>query len=183
MPRTVHRAAQPIVYWLDLLRSLPTIRRMAAIDSPHPVDLEEFVLDFVHLKNSEVNTSDLDQDVDEEENEYDRYAELERMQDMIPADAIEIGTFEDEVENFTSWEISNHYYVIPWKGKDFDWALFRISWDDNWGRYDWDACARVAGVVEGRTAAKLMLQALFEKWGYDLESDDHKAYRDFIERI
>lgn len=145
--------------------------------SAKDVNLESFKLEFM-----EANPNDDAWD-DEGEQILDNDEILEQMLDAIPADAVSLGEFEDEVENYTSWQTSDRYFVIPWKGQDFDWALFRISWDDNWGRYRWESCARVGGVSEGRPAARVMLKALVESWGYDPESEQGKKYCVFIDNI
>lgn len=141
------------------------------------VDLKPFDLDFMRDASSEI------EDDAEEEREYSRDDALDEMQASIPASAIELGTLEDEVENFTTWEIKDHFYVIPWELDEYDWALFRISWDDNWGRYDWNTCARVSGVKDYREAARTMLRAVFENWSLDLDSDENRSYRTFIENV
>lgn len=150
---------------------------MNAPGSPESVNLESFTLDFMKV--------DPNEDAFDEEGEQivDNDEILEQMTEAIPADAIGLGTFEDVVENWTSWQSNDRYYVLPWKGEDFDWALFRISWDDNWGRYGWEACARVAGVADGRAAARVMLKALVESWGYDLDDVQYAAYRSFLDQI
>lgn len=141
------------------------------------VNLKPFDLDFMRDDPDEV------EDDEEEEQEYSRDEALDEMQSAIPATAIELGTLEDEVENFTTWEIKDHFYVIPWELDEYDWALFRISWDDNWGRYDWNTCARVSGVKDYREAARTMLKAVFEIWSLDLDSDENRSYRTFIENV
>jgi hypothetical protein len=141
------------------------------------VDLKPFDLDFMRDDSVEI------EDDEEEGQEYSRDDALDEMQSSIPESAIELGTLEDEVENFTTWVIKDHYYVIPWEGAEYDWALFRISWDDNWGRYGWNTCSRVCGVKDYREAARTMLKAVFENWGLDLNSKENRSYRNFIARV
>lgn len=57
------------------------------------------------------------------------------MEGTIPSIAHSLGALEDEVENWTTtWITQDHYFVIPFEEDDYDWGLFRISWDDNRSR-------------------------------------------------
>ena len=139
------------------------------------INLDSFLLPF------------MDESIGEPEDESEDYPEpsavLEKMEDAIPKKAKFIGVFEDEVNNWTSWKIEDHFYVIPWQDDEFDWALFRISWDDNHGRYDWDCCARVSGITEYKAAARFMVKELYESWGYDLKKEENERRKEFIEEI
>lgn len=71
-----------------------------------------------------VASSEIEDDAEEEEErEYSRDDALDEMQSAIPATAIELGTLEDEAENFTTWEIKDHF------------MSFRGSWMNTTGRY------------------------------------------------
>ena len=96
-----------------------------------------------------------DDEADVEENE-DEDQDIEQFENKLPRDATFLGQIDDEVLNFTSWKIEDHYYMVPWEGPEFDWAVFRISWDDNWGRYDWSGDMRIKGVPDRKEAAKLI---------------------------
>lgn len=146
------------------------------------VNFEDFVLDFMKPEPPVDQVQD-DEEGEDEEEEYSRDDALDRMVSAIPANAVGIGTFSTEVENWTSWEISDRYYVIPWQGEEFDWALFRITWDDNWGRYQWEGCARVSGASDAREAGRLMVAALFEHWRIDVQNGENGSYKEFIESI
>lgn len=138
------------------------------------VNLENFQLDFM---NSTPGAHDGDDDRGTSQSEA-----LEMMQELIPSSAEEIGEFRNEVDNWTSWQSDDRYYILPWEGDDFDWALFRISWDDNWGRYDWGSCARISGMDDSMEAAKVMLKGLFQSWKIDIDDPDN-GYREFIDSI
>ncbi len=145
------------------------------------IDFETFVLPFMADDTS--NDAKKSDEENEEEDEYSREDALDAMQQKIPRDAIQLGETEGEVDNWTSWEIDDHYYLLPWEGGQFDWALIRISWDDNWGRYDWESCARISGVSNPTVAARVMVEKLFDRWGIDLNDSDNEFYRDFLDSI
>ena len=104
---------------------------------------------------------------DEDEETPSREEVLEAMQEQIPADAIFIGSLNEEICNWTSWELDDHFYLLPWKADGFEWALFRISWDDNWGRYEWQSISRISGVTEAKDAVRAMMDHWITKCGMD----------------
>jgi hypothetical protein len=109
--------------------------------------------------------------------------DIEEFEKKLPREAVFLGKIDDEVANFTSWKVDDHYYIIPWEGSDYDWALFRISWDDNWGRWGWSGDARIKGVGDRKEAAQLMLRGLFKRWKYDLRKREYAAYRELAEGV
>jgi len=153
------------------------------------IDFETFVLPFMaddtsnDTEKSDEDGGEEDDDDEEEEEEYSREEALDAMQQKIPRGAIQLGETEGEVDNWTSWEIDDHYYLLPWEGGQFDWALIRISWDDNWGRYDWESCARISGVSNPTAAARVMVEKLFDKWGIDLNDSENEFHRNFLDSI
>ena len=120
-----------------------------------------------------------DEEADEEENEC-QDQDIEQFEKKLPRDATFLGQIDDEMMNFTSWKIEDHYYMVPWERPGFDWAVFRISWDDNWARYDWSGDVRIKGVTEPKEAAKLMLKGLFKRWGHDLRKSECASYREMV---
>lgn len=150
---------------------------MCELPNTESVNLEEFAFDFME------NNPPADCWDDDGERVLENQQVLEKMEDVIPSNAISLGVFECVVENFTSWHTNDHYYVIPWEGEGFDWALFRILWDDNYGVWEWDTCARITNVSDGHKAAKAMLTALFESFGYILEEEENKGYLEFINQV
>jgi hypothetical protein len=86
-----------------------------------------------------------------------RYDQLEAMRERLPTETIYLGEVNSEVHNWTSWELDDHVYLIPWQEDGFQWALFRISWDDNWGRYDSEPLARIRDTADAKTAAKKII--------------------------
>jgi hypothetical protein len=77
------------------------------------VNFDLFDLDFVSDEKSS-NSVATGADEEEEEFSYDGDKVLDEMQAEIPQNAKAIGLLEDEVENFTTWQIRIHFYVIPW---------------------------------------------------------------------
>jgi hypothetical protein len=61
--------------------------------------------------------------------------------------------------------------------------MFRISWDDNWGRYEWSCDARISDVPDGKVAAREMFTAVMARWGIDLDDSENASYREFLEDI
>jgi len=104
------------------------------------------------------------------------------LQAAVPADAIELGQVESLVSNWTAWRIDDHFYLLRTPDSDFEWALFRITYDDNFERYEWSGEARASGCADQAAALRAMLPAMFRSWGLDLTQREHRPYRDFLRR-
>jgi hypothetical protein len=149
--------------------------------SESKIDFSRFTLPFISECDSE--TADDGADGADEDEPPAKEDVREEMESRIPSNAIFIGSTSDTVENWTTWEVDDHYYVIPWQGPEFDWAMFRISWDDNWGRYEWSCDARISDVPDGKVAAREMFTAVMARWGIDLDDSENASYREFLEDI
>lgn len=138
------------------------------------IDLGEFDLNFL-------STSD-----ESDENDYgsDNDEIKENMMSLIPDQAIFLGSFETYVENWTSWRINDDYYIQPLVNDDFDWALFRITWDDNWERWEWSFDARCKGFKDNHIeAARFMIDKLWSKWSIDLKAEENSVWVNFLDEI
>ena len=150
------------------------------------INFDEFDLPF-SSKSTEVEdneeTSESDSEMEDDE-ELDASEVKENMESSIPKEAIFIGGIDFEVENWTTWSIQDEYYIIPLNDKKYNWALFRISWDDNWGTWNWSFDARLSGHrSNSKEAAKYMLLRLWERWELDLNDTDNKPYINLLNRI
>lgn len=150
---------------------------------PEPVISFDFNvnLPFMHKQQDgeeEVDSDDDDRSVDEV---------LEQMEAAVPKDAISLGTLGYDVDHSPglSWKIENRFYLIPLHGEKYDWALIRITWDDNWGQYEWAEDAVGSGFDDPRSAARAMVAALFQRWGIDeedaAESEAAEARQEFLD--
>ena len=108
----------------------------------------------------------------------------ENMESLIPQDAIYIGNIDSEVDNWTSWSNKDEYYIIPIIDDKFNWALFRITWDDNWERWEWSFDARMIGFENNYKEATIyILKALWLQWDIDLTDDNNEPYLNFLNNI
>ena len=103
---------------------------------------------------------------DEELENVDHQAALERMRAAMPAEAIELGCLEYHLDHSPglSWKIEDHFFLVSLSPKPGKWALIRIYWDDNWGSYKWSSDATGHGFTNADKAAKAMVKALFDSW-------------------
>ena len=158
------------------------------------LNLETFELPFfnegkypkIPRSNLEIFLSNKSKDISKEdiEEEEDNDIIKENMKSRIPKSAIYLGSIEEEVRNFTSWIIQDEYYVYPLKDDDYNWAVFRISWDDNWSRWIWSPDGRLKGLAANyKEAARLILIGLWESWNKDLNDSENKAYSNILEHI
>ena len=138
------------------------------------ITYSNFVLPFVPEPN-----------VDEEKQSDSRYEQLELMQEQLPGDCIFLGELNTGIDGppGLSWVVEDYYYLMPWNTPDYNWALFRITWDDNWGRFEWNATARIKGVTDAKEAVRRMFKGLLKSWGYDLRRKEYSVHREFLEQI
>jgi len=113
--------------------------------------------------------------------EEDAYAVLDDMRKHLPDSVVLVGVVECDVQGWTTWKIHSEYYVLPLDEDTF--ALFRLDWDDNWGRWEWCADARVTGAGGPWASARLMLEALWNDWQLDVDEEGNEAYRELIDSI
>ena len=150
------------------------------------INFDEFELPFSTKSTEEEEneeTSESDSEMEDDE-ELDVDEVKENMESSIPKEAIFIGGIDSEVENWTTWSIQDEYYIIPLNDEKFNWALFRISWDDNWGTWNWSFDARLSGYrSNSNEAAKYMLLRLWESWNLDLNDTDNKPYINLLNGI
>ena len=143
-------------------------------ENPQKISFKPFTLSFMEEASGS----------SEEDGEELSSAEaFDRMEDSLPPDARFLGQLDDEIDNFTSWKIEDHYFLLPWEGPEFDFALVRITWDDNWGRYEWGGCARISGEKDPDAAARQLVSGTFKNWNIDLDDPERAAYQDFLKKL
>ena len=136
------------------------------------INFEEFELPFV--TQSYENTEDLEEELDAADTKS-------FMESILPKEAIYIGSVESDVNN---WSIEDEYYIIALKNKKYDWALFRISWDDNWGNWNFSFDARLKGYQTNyKEAVKYILPKLWESWHIDLKEEQNCEYVYLLNKI
>ena len=144
----------------------------------HEFNTESFELSFFNespfIDSAELESTKGYDDVEEEdedaENDVDSSEERERMEKRIPTEAIYLGTLQNEVENWTTWENNDEYYLIKLQDSDFDWALFRLSWDDNWREWNFTGDAKLKSYdLASSIAARFLLEHVWSKWGIDYQ--------------
>ena len=150
------------------------------------ISFEEFELIFssksTEAEDDEKTTESYSEKEDDED--LNNSEAKENLELSIPKDAIFIGGIDSEVENWTTWIIKDDYYIIPLNDELYDWALFRISWDDNWETWNLSFDARLSGYRNNsKEAAKYILVRLWERWGLDLTEVDNELYTDLLNDI
>ena len=121
--------------------------------------------------------------IDEESGEYTLTHDeiLEKMEEALPEEASLIEFLDTDIDSFCmSWAQEEHFYIMPWKANDeFDWIVFRISWDDNWSKWEWASGAKVSGIKEESDAANFAISHLFDHWSCDVTKEDYQVYAEF----
>jgi hypothetical protein len=119
------------------------------------------------------------------EYEYDNVLVKEHMESRIPKSAIFLGEVHEETDHMTStWQTNDAYYISPLQGDEYNWAVFRISWDDNFGSWIWCPDGRLKGAVtDYKEAARIILTELWEQWQIDKNDSENEAYLHFFEQL
>ncbi|MDB4083330.1 hypothetical protein N9502_03585 [Vicingaceae bacterium] len=144
------------------------------------LNLETFELQFfIETKDHPLK------DISDDEINEDVYMVKENMESRIPTSAIYLGPLEDDIEHgATTWVTQDEYYIYPLQSNEYDWALFRICWDDNWGRWEWSPDGRLKGLVANyKEAARLLLCELWGNWQLDLNDSENNPYVNFLKQF
>ena len=104
---------------------------------------------------------------------------------FLPKDAIHLGHIDVVIENnWTSFEIEDEYFLVPLNNSDFNWALIRLSCDDNWETWHWVFDARLKSPnLTQREASKELLKGLWKSWDLDLEETGNEDYLKLFNNI
>lgn len=136
------------------------------------ISLEDFEIPFVNSINEKF-----------EEEAPDK----EDITDNIPESAVFLGEINLDVDSAVSgvtWDVEEEYYIMPWNDGDFDWALFRVYYDDNEDLWSVNPDARISGGIKSyKEAAILMLRDLFKSWGINIDDPEYEDYKEFLEEI
>lgn len=99
--------------------------------------------------------SDNDDD-NEDENELSKSEAEEFELGRLPANAVLVWHFEDEVYHSPglTWYLSCNYFTVPVKGQANTFALLALNWDDNYGEWEWRIDGGVSGASSIHVAAK-----------------------------
>lgn len=105
---------------------------------------------------------------------------LDSLMREVPPEAIYLGCVDSSMGNWCEWKVEDYFYLIPWAKTLFTWALFRITWEDNWLRFEWNSVARITGVSDSTLASKRLLRGTFRKWKVDLRKRDYEPYKTLL---
>lgn len=97
------------------------------------------------------------------EGEEDDKAALAKMLSRVPKRAYPLGVFGQTIADRPcfSWTTDDRFFLLRLRGRKHEWAMFRISWDDNEGRYEWQTGVVGSGFASPKEAAEAMLRALY----------------------
>ena len=110
--------------------------------------------------------------------------DLEIMLDLIPDESIILGHTKFEINNWTSWRNDDVYILLPLTEEEWDYALFRIIWDDNWTCWAWNGDCRIKGDFKSfKKPAIIMVEECFKKWNIDTSLTENSDYKKIINRV
>lgn len=163
-----------------LIAAMRTEATKRAAAGPLPVvDLRDFECRFMKEPYPPV---DEDSEV---EITYDHAKIFEKMENCLPKSAIPIGRLDDDIADRPcySWKVEDHFYLLRLRGQEFEWALVRIHWDDNWGHYEWATDARGSGFKNAADAAHQLMRAVIKSWNMYEDDESYEPYRALLERL
>ena len=153
---------------------------------PEPIIVLNCGLDLPFMRTQEQDFGDEAEDVaDQSPDEPTSDEVLKQMQAVIPTDASSLGTLEYHLDHSPglSWKIEDHFYLVPLRGAKYEWALIRITWDDNFGRYQWAEDAVGSGFGDARAAARAMVSAVFKSWDAEDDGAASDAQQEFLKAL
>lgn len=103
----------------------------------------------------------------------------------LPQNAFHLGTIDLVMDgSCISWNITDDYYLIKLENETYDWALIRLSWDDNWSEWIWVYDARLKGYKNNQIeAGQKLIKSLWELWGIDLNDSDYEDYKNLLNNL
>jgi hypothetical protein len=104
--------------------------------------------------------------------------------ELLPEVTLFLGSVEIDVDgDMTTWKVDDSYFLIPYPDDNFDWALVRLSWDDNWEKFVWLYDARLKGYKnQANIAATTLLNKLFNRWEINIEDPENDAFKNLLIR-
>ena len=128
---------------------------------------------------------DDDAEFDEEKAEEIFYTVKDRIISFLPKSAIFLGAIDKSFEeNWNSCRIQYDYYILPLQNDEFDWVIFILRWDDNWGRWFVDPQGRIKGCQSNyKYAALIFLKELWTKWSLNLNDSENESYLEILNSL
>ena len=101
-----------------------------------------------------------------------------------PKHALLLGRNRYTVDNWRSWNAEDLYFILPLENDDWDYALFRITWDDNYTCWAWTSDCRIKGEFKSiKEAALIMLSESWKNWEIDMLSPENNEYEKLYNKI
>lgn len=141
------------------------------------INFEDFSLPFTR--------SPYPEQLDDSEEQLSNRRALATMRRAIPANVVSLGSIREMISDRPGFDcrVEEHFYLVPAPSRRYEWALIRIAWNDNDECYEWAEDARGSGFGDAKATGRALAAAMFERWEFDLTSDDYKSYRKFLKRL
>lgn len=142
------------------------------------INFDTFELDFLP-KFRALNLNELNI----EPNEYGLKEIHKHLKEVLPEKTRFIGALNDSYESYTSWMICENYYITSLTN-NFDWALFRVYWDELDMVWQIQFDARLKGSINDRVnASKQLLKAVWNNDGIDIYNKERGLYLKLFNKI
>jgi hypothetical protein len=150
------------------------------------ISMESFVVELkVNAGEFSLNEN-VGDEMEEDEIDEGELREESKMKilDLLPDETIHLGSLVYEIDNRGTYEYTDEYFIMSLKEGNYNWALFRLYWDDNWGK--WEICpeARCKALSEDyRLVASTILPVVWNSRGIDLDDEEYLEYKEFLSVI
>ena len=119
--------------------------------------------------------------------EYGRQEVFDLIEGTNPPGSVLILSVDDEIADRPgfSWDIEAHFYVVEAVAErrgEKAWALFEISWDDNYGIWQRSALHGVQGALDQDQAADLLINEYWKSLNLDEDDPWAEVLKPFRER-
>jgi hypothetical protein len=115
--------------------------------------------------------------------DIDRDEALEQLKETLPDELIYIGELENELFNGWHQQIKEEYYIIKLEDQEFNWALCRIYWDDNFESWEFSADVGLIGNASEKEASIYLLSYLWNSWGIELSEINSSPYTNLLKQL
>ena len=128
-----------------------------------------------------IDLSDLLRDLDESKLSGDPDQDKDYQMSRLPEHAILLTTFEDEIENWSTWIQESLYFVLHHiQQNDRVSLLIELKWDDNWGMWEWEILSHVVASSDIRQDGWEMIKAYA---AMNLETAGQGEWANFLKEL
>lgn len=128
-----------------------------------------------------VSDLDWDEETEAENPLCDLYSGRETALSLLRVEAQEVAAFSDDIDHSPglSWHIDFSLHVVRIPALPHAFALLKLDWDDNWGRWEWSCEVAIEGAISHDEATSTLL----EIYRASYIGDASGSFRGFLDNL